>query len=152
VTVTRLSLDGHILIIATDPDAPPHRARPSAGARTPKEISMDMEVTKLGDNVTCVRLRGRMDAPGIDAIDTRFTAATAAVGRDAVVDLSGVSFLASMGIRLLISSARALNVKHAKLVLFGAQDLVQNVLDQAAIDQIIPIVASEVLALERLKA
>jgi anti-sigma B factor antagonist len=55
-----------------------------------------------------------------------------------------------MGIRLLISSARALKLKNAKLVLFGAQDLVQNVLDQAAIDQIIPIVASEALALERL--
>jgi anti-sigma B factor antagonist len=113
---------------------------------------MDMEVTKLGDNVICVRLRGRMDAPGVDTIDTRFTAATAAAGRDAVVDLSGVSFLASMGIRLLISSARALSLKNAKLVLFGAQDLVQNVLDQAAIDQIIPIVASEALALERLRA
>ena len=73
-------------------------------------------------------------------------------GRDAVIDLSGVSFVASMGIRLLIASARGLRQKGATLVLFGAQELVANALDQAALDQIIPIVATERQALDRLLA
>ncbi len=38
------------------------------------------------------------------------------------------------------------------MVLFGAQDLVLNVIEQAAIDQIIPIVATEQQARERLSA
>jgi anti-anti-sigma factor len=73
-------------------------------------------------------------------------------GRDTVVDLSGVSFVASMGIRLLIASARGLRQKGATLVLFGAQGLVYTALDQAALDQIIPIVATEQQAIERLTA
>jgi anti-anti-sigma factor len=111
---------------------------------------MDIEVSELQGRVTCVRLSGRLDAAGADRIDTAFTTAVVAAGRPAVVDLSGVTFVASMGIRLLIASARGLRVKGADLVLFGAQDLVYTVLDQAALDQIIPLVATEQQALERL--
>ena len=113
---------------------------------------MDMQVSELGGKVTCVRLSGRLDAPGADGIDTRFTAAVVGAGRDAVIDLSGVSFVASMGIRMLIAAARGLHAKGAQLVLFGAQALVYTVLDQAALDQIIPLVATEQLALDRLAA
>jgi len=113
---------------------------------------MDMEVNELGGNVTCIRLNGRLDAPGADTIDTRFTAAVVTQGRNAVIDLSGVTFVASMGIRLLIASARGLGQKGATLVLFGAQELVYTALDQAALDQIIPMVATEQQALERLSA
>jgi anti-anti-sigma factor len=75
-----------------------------------------------------------------------------AQARPALVDLSGVGFIASMGIRLLISSAKALKAKGATMVLFGAQPLVQDVLEQAALDQILDIVASESEALARLAA
>jgi len=111
---------------------------------------MDMQVSEIGANVTCVRLSGRLDAPGADTIDIGFTAAVVATGRDAVIDLSGVSFVASMGIRLLIASARGLSLKGANMVLFGAQELVYTALDQAALDQIIPIVATQSEAIERL--
>jgi anti-anti-sigma regulatory factor len=57
-----------------------------------------------------------------------------------------------MGIRLLISTARALSLKGARLVLFGAQELVQEVFDDAALDQIMPIVATEEAALAELAA
>jgi anti-anti-sigma factor len=113
---------------------------------------MEMAVTRLDDAVTCVRLHGRLDAPGADEIGVRFTASVAAGGRDAVVDLGEVTFVASMGIRLLISSARALKSRGHKMVMFGAQDLVLNVLEQAAIGQIIPIVATEQQARDHLNA
>ena len=86
------------------------------------------------------------------SVDVRSIDTEVAQGRDAVIDLSGVSFVASMGIRLLIASARGLRQKGATLVLFGAQDLVYTALDQAALDQIIPIVATEQQAIERLTA
>ena len=113
---------------------------------------MDMEVTELSGDLTRIRLNGRLDAPGVDRIEIRFTAAAVAVGRNTVIDLSGVTFVASMGLRMLISCARSLHAKGAKLVLFGAQALVQDVLEQAAIDQIIPIVENEQQALAQLEA
>lgn len=111
---------------------------------------MEMSVTELAGPVTCVRLDGRLDAPGADRIGVRFTASIVAQRRNAIVDLSRVEFVASMGIRLLISTARALDQKGHKMVLFGATELVQEVFDDAALEQIIPIVAIEDDALAEL--
>jgi anti-anti-sigma factor len=111
---------------------------------------LELTVSELAGPVTAVSLAGRLDAPGADAIAVRFTAAVASAGRDAIVDLSQVSFIASMGIRLLISTARALGLKGRKLVLHGANPMVQGVFDDAALDQIIPSVRTADEALARL--
>jgi len=112
---------------------------------------MDMVVSEPETGVTCIRLNGRLDATGADRIDLRFTSHAAAGTHHAVVDLTGVSFVASMGLRLLISAARAIHIKGRQMVLFGATGPVREVLEQTAIDQIIPLVDSEARALERLR-
>lgn len=113
---------------------------------------MNMSTSELESGVTCIRLDGRLDAPGADRIDLRFTTAAASGLHHTIVDLSGVSFVASMGLRLLISTARALHLKGGRMVLFGAQDLVRDVLEQSAIDQIIPLVGTAQEAIEQLRA
>jgi anti-anti-sigma factor len=113
---------------------------------------MEIAVSELDGGVTCVRLRGRMDAAGAGIIDANFTAAVAAQGRNAVVDLQGVSFVASMGLRLLISTAKTLHGKGARMVLYGAEPLVRSVLDEAALDQIIPVADTEPQALALLRS
>ena len=113
---------------------------------------MDMAVSELAGAITFVRLQGRMDAVGAGRIDLPFTASVVAVGRNAVIDLGGVTFIASMGIRLLISAARGLHGKGARLALLGAAGMVRTVLDEAAIDQIIPLVDTEEQALRALAA
>ncbi len=113
---------------------------------------MDMQSSALDSGVTHIRLHGRLDAPGADRIGLHFSAAAGAGTGQVVVDMSGVVFIASMGIRLLISSARNARAKHGLMVLYGASDLVQDVLEQMAIDQIMPIVATEAQALERVQA
>jgi anti-sigma B factor antagonist len=111
---------------------------------------MDITTTDLPDGTVRVALDGRLDAVGADAIGVRFTAATAARGRAVVADLSGVSFISSLGIRLLIGSARALAQKGATMVLFGATGDVRAVLQDSAVDQLIPCVDDEAAALARL--
>jgi anti-sigma B factor antagonist len=106
--------------------------------------------TRGADDVTRVRLDGRLDAAGADAVGVKLTAAVVAPGRDVVVDLAGVTFVASLGLRLLISLARGVAGKGRHLALYGAQPLVQDVLDGAAIDQIVPVVPTEAEALATL--
>lgn len=107
------------------------------------EPLVEMTLSELAGPVTCVALTGRLDAPGADSISLRFTAGVVSTGRPAVVDLSGVEFVASMGIRLLISTAKACDLKGVKLVLFGARPLVQEVFEDLALDQLIAIVATQ---------
>lgn len=116
-----------------------------------KAMAMELEVSEVSGS-GCIRLNGRLDAAGADQIGVRFTASTAATGQHVIVDLAQVPFIASMGIRLLISSARALNAKGGKMVLFGAPEMVQDLLEQAAVDQLIPLVATQAQALDLLAA
>lgn len=113
---------------------------------------MDLELSPVDDKTQCVRLNGRLDSPGVDRVETRFSAAVVASGRNAAVDLSGVEFLASMGIRMLISVAKSLQAKGQRMVLFGANANVQSVLDTVAIDQIIPVFADQQQATQALAA
>lgn len=102
---------------------------------------MDMSVGELEGGALCVALKGRLDTVGVDKVEKHFSAAVAATERDVAVDLGGVSFLASMGVRMIIATARAQRARGRKLVLFGALPLVQSTLEMVALDQIIPVVA-----------
>jgi anti-anti-sigma factor len=109
---------------------------------------MEMRFEDLQDKGIKIALSGRLDTPGVGAIETRFAAAAAR--KNALVDLSDVTFLASMGIRMLISAARGLKMSGHKLVLFGAPALVGEVLENAGLGQIVPIASDEAAALQML--
>src|SRR5262245_13239702 len=108
------------------------------GDHTPR-----MQVTDVGDRITKVMLYGRLDTPGVSQIETRFVAAVVPAGKSAIVDLSGVEFVSSLGIRMLISAARALHQRKAKLALYDVRPLVQGVFDAVSLSDIIPIGSGE---------
>ncbi len=102
---------------------------------------MRFESTALDGDVTQITLTGRLDIAGTQAIEQPFSFATTVRVAKIVVDLSGVTFLASIGIRLLMTSARGQANRGGRLVLAAPQPLVRQVLETAGIDQLIPVVA-----------
>ena len=107
---------------------------------------MDMEITLI-DNIARVRLRGRLDTPGVDQVEAKFTASVVPGGKSTVVDLSQVSFIASMGLRMFIGIAKALKRHNARMVLFAPQSQVSEVFETVLMREILPIVADEAEAL-----
>src|SRR5262245_50930815 len=105
----------------------------------PREIVVEMKIDELGGNEVKVTLKGRLDSPGVDHIGTRFLAALVPAGRNAIVDLSQTDFVASMGIRMFITAARALHNRNARVVLFAPQRLVREVFETASLDNIVTI-------------
>src|SRR5262245_52908717 len=103
---------------------------------------MEMEIA-LEESVAHVKLRGRLDANGVDGIETKFTASVVPGGKNTVVDLSDVSFVSSMGLRMLISLSKALKRRNAKIVLFGPQRQPNEVFTSAQLGSIISIVRNE---------
>ena len=103
---------------------------------------MELQMSDVG-TVRKIALTGRLDTVGVDQVETKFGAAIVPGGRATVVDISEVSFLASMGIRMLISTTRALSRKGAKLALYGAVPGVMDVIETAALTDLIPVAASE---------
>jgi anti-sigma B factor antagonist len=100
---------------------------------------MQMDVSVIDGGIQQIRLAGRMDVAGTQAIDLKFTALTATRRAAIVVDLAEVSFLASIGMRTLLSSAKALSLKGGKMVLLSPQPMVATALFTAGIDTLIPI-------------
>jgi anti-sigma B factor antagonist len=109
--------------------------------------SVEIAVTALGDQLTRVVFSGRLDTPGVDRIETLFVAAVVPGSKSAVVDVSRVEFVASMGIRMFITVARSLRMRQAKLALYGAQAMVSEVFENVCLGEIIPIVANETEAI-----
>ncbi len=75
----------------------------------------------LGNDCRVVRLQGRLDAPGVERLESKFNAAVAAGGHHALVDLGKVDFVASLGLRMFIVAVRAGVRKGKQIVFYGAQ-------------------------------
>lgn len=109
---------------------------------------MDIVVNPLQTGAVEVQLSGRLDATGVDAVETRFNASALAGGHDALVDLSQVSFVSSMGIRMLLTGAKTMRAKQRQFLLVVPAGPVREVLEMAALDTLIPMfsVRDEALA------
>ena len=107
---------------------------------------MNIEMEKLDDGVVEIKLAGRMDVQGSQQIDLKFTAMTAADKGKFVVDLAAVEFLASIGIRTLILSAKAVKARGGKMALFNPNANITKVLDMASVDTIIPVMPDRAAA------
>jgi len=93
---------------------------------------MELKVVRSDDQLTHLALSGRLDV----AEHTK-------AKKPVVVDMSEVSFLASLGIRMLFQGAKALFADGSKLVILKPQPLVEEILQTAGLTEIMPIVQDE---------
>jgi anti-sigma B factor antagonist len=98
---------------------------------------MDMAIQDQ-DGVTRIVLVGKLDIMGAEQIDLKFSAIASARPRVGI-DLTGVDYIASMGIRTLVMSGRAAALRGNKIVIFGACDTVRKVITTSGLDEIIPL-------------
>jgi anti-anti-sigma factor len=99
---------------------------------------MDMAVEALAPGVVKLVLKGRPDIAGASAIDLQFNA-IARSHKAVVVDLGGVSFLASIGIRTLLLGAKTVQRRGGTLILLNPVGAVERVLDVMGAAELMPI-------------
>jgi anti-anti-sigma factor len=99
------------------------------------------------DTYRLITIDGRLDSAGSDQIATRFSAMSSGAKPAVVVDLSQVSFLSSIGIRLIIQNAKALQGKGGKMVILtGDNEHVSGTLESTGINSLVPIFPNLALA------
>lgn len=113
---------------------------------------MELQIIDAGAGVRRIVLTGQLDSEGVGRIETRYAAAASGRSEGTIVDLSGVTFLASLGIRMLVSSAKSASGRGGRTVLLRPQPLVARSLRDTGIDRLIPIAADEASAIELLAA
>jgi anti-anti-sigma factor len=99
---------------------------------------MNMAVEPVISGVVKVILDGRLDITGAASIDLQFSA-IAGSHKGVVVDLSGVSFLASIGIRTLLLGAKSVQRRGGCFVLLNPVDEVERVLEVMGMTDLMPI-------------
>ena len=100
---------------------------------------MELEIKNQSDQITRLALRGRLDTTGVGEIELKFTSHTVPRGKPLLLDMSEVTFLSSLGLRMLLTVAKALDRHGAKTVLLSPQPAVREVLKLSGFDQLIPI-------------
>jgi len=103
----------------------------------------ELEIIETDDDLTRLALKGRLDSEGVQKVEARFSTYTGVRRRPTIVDLSGLTFIASLGIGMLISAAKGLNLHGLKMVLVDPPEPVEHVLRAANVDRIIGIVDAE---------
>ena len=99
---------------------------------------MKMAVEPVGPGVVKVILDGRLDIAGSGIIDLQFNA-IAGSHRGVVVDLAGVSFLASIGIRTLLLGAKAVQRRGGSFILLNPVEEVERVLEVMGMTDLMPV-------------
>lgn len=102
---------------------------------------MHIETQALGPDQVLVILSGRLDISGAAEIENEFSAVTSHA-KVALVDLSATTYIASIGIRLLLVNARALSRRGGRLIAFGAAPAVEKVLLLTGLGDLAKVVAT----------
>jgi anti-sigma B factor antagonist len=100
---------------------------------------MRLESRVLDNGITRISLFGRLDIAGSGAIETQFTIHSASKKALVLIDLSGVEFISSIGMRLLVAATKAQTGRGGKIVMANAQPLVAEALTTANIVELVPL-------------
>jgi len=113
---------------------------------------MELKVINTDDAYTHLALCGKLDIMGVGEIENKFIGYTAARKKNALVDMSEVTFMGSMGLRLFLSAARSLSLDKKSLILLNPQPLVNEVLEVSGIQDVVAVEHNTETALNRAKA
>ena len=100
---------------------------------------MDITTLERDDGITHVVLSGRLDTTAAEELGQDISDATAGRDQPAIVDVSGIEFLASMGIGLLLANSKRLTKAGHKLVILNPQGMVDVVLKASRLDKVMAI-------------
>jgi len=99
---------------------------------------MNISESKQG-NVTILQVQGKLDAMNSPELDTRLTGLVESGIRQIAVDLAGIDYVSSAGLRVFLSAAKHLKQAQGKLALANPSAQVQQIFDIAGFASILPI-------------
>jgi anti-anti-sigma factor len=111
-----------------------------------EEQTMILQTEAINEQASRVVLSGKLDIVGAETVSVPL-ATLSNSNRGLIIDMSAVTFLASIGIRHLVSAARTLSRRNGRLVLLKPTQMVVEVLKTSGLTDILPIVMTDEEAL-----
>ena len=98
---------------------------------------MEIAIDDAGSTVT-VKLVGRLDISGARSIDLPLATLSGSKNR-ILIDMAGVTFIASIGLRHLLTAARAVQRRGGQLSLLNPTAAVAEVVTTSGLIELLPI-------------
>ena len=95
------------------------------------------------DGWILVAIRGRLDMNSAGTLEQELEAVIEGGQRRLAIDMDGLDYLSSAGLRALLVAARKLQAVDGKLVLVGLRGTVKDVLELAGLANVFPVFATE---------
>jgi anti-anti-sigma factor len=112
-----------------------------------------MEITETArDGVLVIQLKGRFDANTAEPVKERLLATVRDQAVRLVVDFTGVEYISSIGLRVLMIVAKRVATTRGKFALCGMAGLVRQVFDLAGFASIVPLFADREAAIQSVAA
>ena len=99
---------------------------------------MNISESKQG-NVTIMQIQGKLDSMNSPELDKRLTSLVESGIRQIALDLAGIDYVSSAGLRVFLSAAKRLKQAQGKLALANLSAQVQQIFDIAGFESILPI-------------
>src|SRR5262245_66033607 len=100
---------------------------------------MNLTQESLGGDLTRIVLDGRLDLDGTQKISDQFSYRTTTAPARIAVDLSQVSFIASIGMRMLLTAARVQALRGGRMVMFSHDGMSRKVLGADGCEEVVQI-------------
>ncbi|HUE99144.1 MAG TPA: STAS domain-containing protein [Anaerolineales bacterium] len=100
---------------------------------------MRLQYSDLGSGMRLIKLSGALDIHGLNDVELEFVSRCTGENLCILVDLSKVNYISSIGIPLLVNSAKSIARHGGKMVLLKPQKTVEGILELTGISLIIPI-------------
>ena len=107
---------------------------------------MDIK-TERNDGTLIARAEGRIDGVNARDFEEAMKAAISSDDSTVVIDLEGLSYISSAGLRVILLIAKTLRKRNAELVLCSLSDPIREVFEISGFDKIIPVHGSREQAL-----
>lgn len=110
----------------------------------------ELNLIEAAETFTHVAVRGRLDAAGVGEVELKLTSQTVARHKPAVIDLGETTFIASLGIGMLVGIAKSMRAQGFGLVVLVGRTQVRDMLELTNVNAMIPLAATREEALEKL--
>lgn len=105
-----------------------------------------MNIEQIGD-VLVIELPSRLDAVGVQAIENKLAEAITSHKGKALADMSGVNFVASLALRMLLTNLKSVQALGGDLRLCGLQPQIADIFRKSRFDTLFTITENREAAL-----
>jgi len=100
-------------------------------------MSLNLQVLQSDEQILIIAFSGKLDALGLPSVETKFHALINNQNSPVILDFKEVTFLSSLGIRMLLTAAKDVARQGFILKIDHARDDIRKIIEMAGLSELL---------------